>query len=244
MGGIHAMRIIAWNCNMALHKKYEHLLALRPDIAVIPECAHPDLIAERAPEFLPSWRDWIGHNRHKGLGVFTFGDFHGKLSPIYKKDFPFIAPISIEGPTRFNLLAVWACHRKPNSFNAGLGPLRRALSAYRGFIEELPTIVAGDFNDNARWHRAGRLNNHLFNVSELAALGLRSAYHHARNIEQGGDGEEPTLYWRDRKSDGHRYHVDYCFVPERWSISAVTIGHFDPRLSDHVPLIVEINTSA
>ncbi len=28
------MRIVIWNCNKALHKKYEHLLALAPDIAV------------------------------------------------------------------------------------------------------------------------------------------------------------------------------------------------------------------
>src|SRR2546430_504234 len=51
----HPMRIIAWNCNMALHKKYERLLSLRPDIAVIPECAHPDLISKRAAGFTPSW---------------------------------------------------------------------------------------------------------------------------------------------------------------------------------------------
>ena len=38
-----AMRIVAWNCNMALHKKYEHLLALRPDVAAIPECAQTGL---------------------------------------------------------------------------------------------------------------------------------------------------------------------------------------------------------
>ena len=35
------MRLIAWNCNMAFHRKVEPLLALRPDIAVISECAEP-----------------------------------------------------------------------------------------------------------------------------------------------------------------------------------------------------------
>ena len=224
----NAMTIVAWNCNMALHKKYEHLLALQPDVAVIPECAHPDLIAERAPGFLPSWRDWIGgSNRHKGLAVFTFGSFHGRRSPVYREDFPFIAPIHIEGPIEFNLLAVWACHHKPNSFSAGLGPLRRALSAYQGFIKELPTVIAGDFNDNVKWDRPKRRNNHRTNVSELTALGLRSAYHHARAVEQGAE-QEPTLYWRDRKSNGLCYHVDYCFVPEAWTQSiSVTLGRFD-----------------
>jgi len=190
----------------------------------------------------------MGHNRHKGLGVFTFGDFRGEQSPIYQENFPFIAPIRIEGPTQFNLLAVWACHSTPNSYKAGLGPLRRALNAYRDFINELPTVVAGDFNNNVKWDRPSKLNNHGLIVSELAGLGLRSAYHHARAVEQGGE-PEPTLYWRNRKSDGPRYHIDYCFVPECWtdSISTVTVGSFEAwvgaGLSDHVPLIVEVNPS-
>jgi hypothetical protein len=51
---------------------------------------------------------------------------------------------------QFNLLAIWACHNKKNSYDAGLGPLRRGISEYREFIEEHPTVVAGDFNDNGR----------------------------------------------------------------------------------------------
>jgi exodeoxyribonuclease-3 len=227
---------------MALHKKYVHLLSLRPDVAVIPECADPGLVAKLAPGFVPSWSDWIeGNSRHKGLAVFCFGEFRGRRSPLYREDFPYIIPIHIEGPVQFNLLAVWAQYKKPNSFKARLGPVRRALSAYQGFIKERPTIIAGDFNDNAIWHREGRLDNHLFNVRELAALGLRSGYHHARNVEQG-DEEEPTLYWRDRKRDGPSYHIDYCFVPENWKISDVTVGRFEDSvgLSDHVPLTVEM----
>jgi len=229
----NAMRIVAWNCNMALHKKCDHLLALRPDIAVIPECANPEV---KVAGFVSTSSVWIGDNPHKGLGVFTFGDYRAERSPIYRKDFPIIAPVHVDGPTRFNLLAVWACHHKPNSFDARLGPLRRAIGAYRGFIEELPTIVAGDFNDNAKW-RAGKPDNHLLNVSELAALGLRSAYHHDRADKQGTE-QESTLYWR--RNANRCYHVDHCFVPESWTIAAVTIGRFDARLSDHVPLIVDL----
>jgi exodeoxyribonuclease-3 len=150
----------------------------------------------------------------------------------------------IEGPARFNLLAVWACHHKPNSYQAGCGPLMRALSAYQAFIKESPTVVAGDFNDNVKWDRPKKRNKHKINVDELAALGLRSAYHHARGVEQGAE-REPTIYWRDRKRDGGSYHIDYCFVPESWtkSISAVEVGGFDDwvHLSDHVPLIVEVS---
>jgi hypothetical protein len=110
-----------------------------------------------------------------------------------------------------------------------------------------PTVVAGDFNDNVKWDRPKKRNKHKINVDELAPLGLRSAYHHARGVEQGAE-REPTIYWRDRKRDGGSYHIDYCFVPESWtkSISAVELGGFDDwvHLSDHVPLIVEVSPSA
>ena len=65
------MRLVVWNCNMALHNKYEHLLGLAPDIAVIPECANIDVMREKAPGFLPTSSIWIGDKRHKGLGVLT-----------------------------------------------------------------------------------------------------------------------------------------------------------------------------
>ncbi len=41
------MRLVAWNCAMALHRKFEALLRLRPDVAVIAECAEPGRLAER-----------------------------------------------------------------------------------------------------------------------------------------------------------------------------------------------------
>ena len=35
------MRLVVWNCAMALHRKIDALMALRPDLAVIPEAAEP-----------------------------------------------------------------------------------------------------------------------------------------------------------------------------------------------------------
>lgn len=231
---------------MAFHRKYQHLLALKPDIAIIPECANVESLTATALEFQPISSVWIGDNPRKGLAVFTFGAFAGSLSDDYRNDCPYIAPIRIDGPVAFNLLAVWACHNKKNSYRARLGPLSRAITAYRHFIHDRPCLVAGDFNDNVLWDKPLRPNKHALNVSELLALGLTSAYHYQRGIEQGQE-TEPTIYWRDRKSDGPRYHIDYCFVSVDWGtrISRVKVGTFDdwvsPRLSDHVPLIVDVN---
>src|SRR5260370_5728700 len=166
------MRIVIWNCNMALHGKYEHLLALTPDIAVIPECAGIELIRGKAPDFVPSSSIWIGDNRHKGLGVFTFGAYRAEQSAIYQSKFPHVSPVRIDGPTQFNLLAVWACHAHANSYEARQGPLMRAMRAYREFIQDSPTVVAGDFNDNVLLCKTEKLNNHgtKFNCSTTLAL--------------------------------------------------------------------------
>ena len=54
------------------------------------------------------------------------------------------------------------------------------------------------------------------------------------------------MYGRDRKQDGPKYHVDYCFLPREWSsyLGEVKTGTFDDwvgaGLSDHVPLIVDV----
>ena len=122
------MRIVVWNCNMGFHKKYEYLLALRPDIAIIPECANIKPLTKNAPKFKSTSAIWVGDSPRKGLAVFTFGQFSAILSPFYQDDFcPFIAPIEINGPSCFNLLAVWACHHRSNSYQERLGPLSRQL---------------------------------------------------------------------------------------------------------------------
>jgi hypothetical protein len=87
---------------MGFHKKYESLLALKPDIAIIPECANTDLNKRSCPEFKPTSAKWIGDNPRKGLAVFTFGRFSAELADCYRDHLcPFIAPIMIDGPTSF-----------------------------------------------------------------------------------------------------------------------------------------------
>jgi exodeoxyribonuclease III len=245
-GGVTRLRIVVWNCNKGLHSKYEKLLALQPDVAVIPECADMHILRKKAPHFLPTSALWIGDDHQKGLGVFTFGPYHAEQSGTYRNAFPHISPIRIRGPTDFNLLAVWACHAHKNSYEARQGPLMRAMDAYRTFIQDGPTVVAGDFNDNVLWDKPKRVNNHGANVRALTSFGLRSAYHQCREIDQGQE-TEPTIYWRDRKIDGPRYHIDYCFVPEYWINEglAVEVGGYQEwvgrGLSDHVPLVVDVN---
>src|SRR5262245_9106957 len=40
-GNLTCMRLATWNCSMALHRKFDAMLGLQPDIAIICECAEP-----------------------------------------------------------------------------------------------------------------------------------------------------------------------------------------------------------
>ena len=64
-------------------------MALRPDVAVIPEAVEPGRLLERAPELAEASLVWVGTNPHKGLLLAGFGrtrpEFnrhrHGLLEP-------------------------------------------------------------------------------------------------------------------------------------------------------------------
>ena len=242
------MRLVAWNCNMAMHRKLEALRWLAPDVAVLSECARPDIVAERAGlAGLGADSIWTGTNRHKGLAVLGFNGYRVALDPRYKASHRYVAPVQVSGQRRFNLLAVWA-----QNFSAGVtrkrqpGPLRLALRRYRAFLTEAPSVVAGDFNNNLIWDKPGWLMNFSHTTETLAALGLASAYHHATG-EAFGEESTPTIYWRDRTKDGPAYHIDYVFAPHLWlrKTRNIEVGRFEDwcgaKLSDHVPLTVDLD---
>jgi exodeoxyribonuclease-3 len=155
--------------------------------------------------------------------------------------------VHICGPVECNLLAVWAQNASAGiNRKHQLGPLRRALSKYKGFLTERASIVAGDFNNNVFWHRPGWRINHANAVASLAKLGLVSAYHELHGETQGGESL-PTLYWRDRKKDGPCYHIDYIFLQALMlgQVSELAVGSYDDwcgsGLSDHVPIVLDLN---
>lgn len=242
------MRFVIWNCNMALHRKIDAVLRLRPDIAVISECADPvQLAAKSALDWIEAPPVWIGNNRHKGLGVFAFNGLSLSLSPAYDRHLRYIAPIAVGGAAAFNLLAVWAQNASGGvTRKHQLGPLRRGLSKYRSLLNPGPALIAGDWNSNAIWDKPGWRINHMAKVRILDDLDIVSAYH-ALSGEAQGEETVPTLYWRDRRGDGPTYHIDFCFLPRAWveRITHFEIGTFSEwcgnGLSDHAPLIVDID---
>jgi exodeoxyribonuclease-3 len=242
------MRIVAWNCCMALNRKFEAISRLEPDVAVICECAEPRrLAAVGALKGVCAEPVWIGDNGNKGLAVFTYNGYRARLAEPFYPGLRHIAPVTISGPAEYNLLAVWAQNGSAGiTRKHQLGPLRRALGKYRSFLMQRASIVAGDFNNNVCWHRPGWRINHASAVTALAKLGLVSAYHELRGEAQGSESV-PTLYWRDRKKTGPCYHIDYIFLTERLlaHASELRIGSYEDwcgsGLSDHVPIVLDLN---
>lgn len=230
---------------MALHRKLPVLLELNPDLIVLPECAQPDIVREKASGDVPDSFVWIGENKQKGLGILATGDYTITLDPVHDPSLRFIAPVRVDGPRSFNLIGVWARHTKrPAEIGPQPGPLLQALDKYRGFIESAPTVIGGDFNNHVVFDKPNKVNNFTNNVARLNELGLASGYHHFNKVSVG-DEREPTHYWRDRTKDGWTYHIDHAFLPNAWldSLRGFTVGQFEDwiQYSDHMPLIVDIN---
>jgi hypothetical protein len=110
------MKIVTWNCAQKLDAKFRQLMLLEPDIAVIPECAEPDILRAKAPEFAFTDCEWQGDTKNKGLGVFSFGQRSLRRHQSWDAKHHIFLPIEVRGADNWNLLAAWAFnHRAPKT---------------------------------------------------------------------------------------------------------------------------------
>ncbi len=232
---------------MALHRKMDALMALRPDVAVISECANRARLEECGVQGLTDENFvWMGKNKHKGLAVFAFNNHSLRRADPFHPTLNYILPVHVTGAAQFNLLAAWAQNASAGiTRKHQLGPLRRGIKKYDAFLRNAPSFVAGDLNNNKIWDKPGWRANHMTKVGLLEKLGLVSAYHHVTGETEGAE-QTPTHYWRNRTKDGPTYHLDYIFMPhvQTHAITDFTVGTFENwvgnKLSDHVPVTVEI----
>jgi hypothetical protein len=228
---------------MALHKKVEPLMSLEADVAVIQECAEFTNISANRQGIPCTDIQWIGHQKNKGLGVFSFGDFKIQKHESFSSNFHLFMPIIVAGPVNFNLMAVWAYnHRVPNTYPNGSGGPFDAFSYYHSFLSAESTIVIGDFNNNYIWDKPGNPYNHSRTVESLDKLGLRSAYHSWCNETFGSEQQASFYFYRHPDKP---YHIDYAFLSAQQiqHLSFLELGNATEWLefSDHVPLVVDLD---
>lgn len=236
------MRIVAWNCAGALHRKLAHLLALAPDIAVVPEGCLP----ERLPILPPGTTSaWTGRLPHKGLLVLGFGDYRVEALDAWRQPLEWILPVRVTGAQEFTLVAVWSMNHRQSEVSPGPRPMQplQALRELGPAVGE-EIVVIGDFNNNVRWDKP-RTRRFGSMIDGYREAGLRSLYHE-KSGEAFGQESVPTHWWRDRKVDGPRYHIDYAFVPQHWlPVAEISVGTFEQSVtnggSDHASLVVTLD---
>ena len=225
---------------MRFRDDYTQAIKYKPDLMIIPECESLDKIS--APEKSDSC--WIGDNIHKGLGIFSFNDFKIEIYKNYIDKFKYILPITISNATKsYKVIAVWTKkveERKKNHINY-IKQLYLALEEYKEFIDNDNVIICGDLNSNLFWKRTGIDKNHQDVLDQLTANNIYSAYHHFYNEKQGK--ETQATYYHYHKKD-RPFHIDFCFLSKNLieNLKNMEIGKYEDwiKLSDHVPLIIDI----
>ena len=226
------MQITTWNCCRGKPEvKLPHLLKNNPDIVALQESARPSGL-------LGETQAWYGDNPHQGLLALTYNGF--RLESIRRRriNAKFFFPMRVTGATGFNLLMIWV---KPLIRNGSyMDALFHGVTAYRDFIHSDHTVVLGDLNSAAYFGK-----RHLEFVEMMRKeFNLASAYH---EYFEANHGEETHFTYFDRTQKGRPYHIDYCFIPKRWlsNLKRVEVGkpRIWTRLSDHVPLTIELGES-
>jgi len=222
---------------MAFSRKRRFISEFGADVAIVPECSKESAYAHVEDGF--SCR-WIGNNPKKGLGVLVAEPWH--IARTGKPRNRWVVPIWIDGPTKFLLIAVWTMHVPGSGAKSYIGQAHEALTSNAQWMRNNRVIVAGDFNSNKIWDDERTTSGHSAVVKLLEGHGIISAYHEYFS-ERQGEETRPTHYFWHRKSRG--YHIDYVFLPSRWAqrIKIVEVGEYRrwTKLSDHVPLVVEVD---
>jgi exonuclease III len=234
------MRIVTWNCQMGLDKKVDALLSLNPDVAVVPECSEKSAIALRQRGFNTLW---FGSNPDKGLGVICRQDW--ALRALAQPAQKWIAPVEVDAPTPFTLLAVWACQVGAKRADNYIGQVYQSLIAHPEWFSQQPVVLAGDLNSNKIWDAHRAVGNHSAVVNLLGEHGLVSAYHEYFHEPQGEESQHTMFFYRRRD---RTFHLDYIFIPREWAarLKTVEVGGYEQwsKLSDHCPVVVEVMAGA
>jgi len=231
------MKLVTWNCAMALKKKHQKLLTLGADIMVIQECSRSDIQQLGQP---PGWSStWFGKNKNKGLGVLAKAPWVIRQAQALKPRWT--GKLLIDGPASMELFPVWACITKRPA-KAYIEQVHFLLDMFDRTPLPPLAIVAGDFNSNSRWDSEHATQSHSAAVERFRKLGMASAYHEFSGEPQGAE-RHPTFWFRKNKRTV--YHLDYAFLSRELlaKLKNVVVGHSDDWLSssDHAPVLVELD---
>ncbi|WP_299780488.1 endonuclease/exonuclease/phosphatase family protein [uncultured Formosa sp.] len=234
------MKIVTWNCNGGLWKKFKELENLNADILFIQECENPQVSKHQDYKDWANNYIWIGDNKNKGICFFAKPEFKlDKLnwSNIYEDHaVKYFLPVLLNN--NIKLVGVWAHSNNSPTFGY-IGQFWKYLQINKDNFKD--AVVLGDFNSNKIWDKWDRWWNHSDVLNELNSIKLESVYHRFYLEEQGL--EIKKTYFMHRKLE-KGYHIDYVFTPESMMTGEydLQIGDFKwLEISDHLPIVAEFN---
>lgn len=231
------MKLLTWNCNGALRKKFDALQYFQADISIMQECENP---AKSKDATYRAWANnslWVGDNPHKGLGIFASPTI--KLEKLDWKPLGLKYFIPCRVNNEFNLVGTWCYGGSLLQDYRYIGQLWKYLQLHKKKLGK--AIIAGDFNSNVFWDKPRRNWNHSDVVRELNTLGMKSMYHTFYKEDQGKE-TLPTFIFQ--KNVAKPYHIDYIFASQEiiQNVKTVSVGQPEPwlKMSDHMPVFCEI----
>lgn len=247
---------------MAFREKASAVLSLRPDLLIVPECEslailrrnsrlHQPALFSNPPLCLDDDHSlWIGKEiakQNKGLAVFTFGEYSLRELPFDLSNGPILClPLHVQrnGVNSFDLMAVWSFYGS-TKLNRGKNPMTHGLEDFSSVFGSEHLVVAGDFNSPINFEERGPGGFKATNAA-LESRGLVNAYNVASG-EPLNQESQPTYYMYFQRE--RSYHIDHIYVPRAWiNGMRAACGDFQTwvaaRLSDHVPVVVDIADSA
>lgn len=231
-----SLRIVTWNCNGALRKKWHRLATLKADVYAVQECEDPCQTKDAAYTAWGTNHLWTGANKNKGLGVFAASELPLQAVPMDLAPLELFLPCIVGGD--WPLLATWT--KQANSPNFGyIGQLWKFLQAHKSFLANPRAMLIGDLNSNTIWDEWDRWWNHSDVVRELSELGLESCYHRHFSETQGKE-TQPTFFLH--RNPLKPYHIDYGFTGPQWAVQQVEVGAAADWLaeSDHLPVVFDL----
>lgn len=228
------MRLMTWNCRRGFPRKAEAVAPLRPDVLVSQEVGRLDQVLVFDGTDQPTFIHRISRTPEGQTAIAVFSYTDTKLESVDHADpmYPFQRFRAERDGLSFQVVAVWT---ETPDYKQAIEGARR----FREWIQQAPTVIMGDFNDSAAY----RTTNWPELMEAMSPLGVASAYH-AFTGEHFGRASKPT-YFHHGRADAFSSHIDYCFIPLDWvpRVTAVTVGDHDEwgRLSDHMPLVVDLD---
>ena len=232
------MRFMTWNCRVGgFRYKAEHVAKYRPDVLAVQEVEPIETVLLFHGECQPTCRDRVADPAYprRAIAMFSYTDTELRPVDAQCRLYGFRRYEARQGDLRFHVIGVWTAATE--SRQTAYMQAHEGLRLHADWIRERPTVMLGDFNNNASY----RSVNWPQLLDLTKSLGLVSAYH-TYFAEPFGSESRPTYFHGGR--DTAPFHLDYCFVPDAWAghITRVDVGTYQDwhTASDHSPLIVDL----